>query len=499
MATEVGLHQVKEVLKTGAEPHLMTGEQYKESLRDGRRIVDANGQLIEDVTVHPQLARAVDNIAGLFDLQFDPQVRDRLTYVEPGDGGRYAVGWQVPTEKEHLRRKHEALRIMTLKTLGIFGRPPDYGSMMALGFLAIADKIERENPEYAQNARDFVALSSAHNLMSTDLIPDVQADRRIPAAEKPGRLRAVEERPDGIVLYGAKPCGSIGAISHFFTLSTALSPGLDEPACIWAAVPANIEGLTLLLREPLTDPDCEWEDHPLDSQGEEIDNLLIFDNVFLPREYLVSFKNRELLGLYHESCAIAFWHILARLAVRAEIFIGAAQTIVDILGTGNIPTVRESVSEIIKYAAILKAGIVASIEEAEVWNGVTVPNLDYVTPVRLYSIEQYPRIMHLLSDLCGQGMVSRWPKAAWEHPEIGKKLEEFMPGTGVTAREKNRVFNFIWDLACSSHASRVAMFENTNATPRAFVSAELYQHYDRDAACKFVRDYLRINPERVVP
>jgi aromatic ring hydroxylase len=498
MVTEIGLQKVKEVLKTGSEPHLMTGDQYRESLRDGRQIIDSRGNSIDDVTTHPQLARAVDNIAGLFDMQFDPAHRDVLTYVDPGDHERCAIGWQMPTEKAHLRNKLAALRLMTLNTLGIFGRPPDYGSMMALGFLAVSDKIERENSEFAQNVRDFVTLSRNHNLMSTDLIPDVQADRRIPASEKPGRLRAVEERPDGIVLYGAKPCGSIGALSHFFTLSTALSPGLDEPACIWSVVPVNIDGLTLVLREPVTDPNSEWEDHPLDSRGEEIDNLLIFDHVFLPREYLVSFKNKELLGLYHESGVVGFWHILARLAVRAEIFVGAAQTIVDVLGIGKIPAVRDAVSEIIKYAAILKAGIVAAVEEAQVWNGVTVPNLEYVTPVRLYSIEQYPRIMHLLRDLCGQGMVSRWPKAVWDHPEIGKKLEEFMPGTGVTAREKNRLLNFIWDLACGSHANRVAMFENTNATPRAFVSEELYQHYDRDEACRLVRYYLKINPERVV-
>ena len=498
MATELGLHQVKAALKKGKEPHLMTGDQYKESLRDGRRIIDANGEAVEDATTHPQLARAVDNVAGLFDLQFNPAHRDALTYVDPDDGGRYAIGWQVPTCKEHLRQKLAAIRILTLKTMGVFGRPPDYGSMMALGFLAVNDKIEKENPEFAQNVRDFVKLSSAHNLMSTDLIPDIQADRRIPAAEKPGRLRVVEERDDGVVLYGAKPCGSIGSISHFCTLSTALSPGLDEAACLWAVLPVNLEGLSFLLREPVTDPNSKWEDHPLDSRGEEIDNLLIFDNVFLPREYLVSFKNKELLGLYHESGVVGFWHILARLAVRAELFAGAAQTIVDILGISKIQSVRESVSEIIKYAAILKAGIVAAVEDAEVWNGMTVPNLEYVTPVRLYSIEEYPRIMHLLRDLCGQGMVSRWPAAIWDHPEFGPKLEEFAPGVGVTGREKNRVFNFIWDLACSSHANRVAMFENTNATPRAFVSEELYQHYDRDEACRVIRDYLKINPDRVI-
>lgn len=498
MATDIGLHKVKEVLKAGSEPHLMSGAQFKASLRDGRRVLDSRGQFIDDVTRHPQLARAVDTVGSVFDMQLSPQHRDVVTYKEPADGQRYAIGWKVPTEKEHLRQKLEALRAITFKTLGVFGRPPDYGSAMAMGFLAVLDKIKRENAEFAQNAQNIVKMCATHNLTSTDLIPDVQSDRRIPPNQKPGRLRAVEERADGIVVYGAKPCGSVGAISHFFTLSTALSPGLDEAACIWCVVPANSKGLTIVLREPVTDPDSDPEDHPIDSRGEEIDNLLIFDNVFIPREYLVSFKNKELLGLYHESGVVGFWQILARLAVRAEIFVGAAQTIVDVLGTARVQSVRESVSEIIKYAAILKAGVVAAVEHANVWNGVTVPNLEYVTPIRLYSIEQYPRIMHLLRDLCGQGLVSRWPRAVWEHTEIGKKLEEFMPGTGVTAREKNRLLNFVWDLACTSHAARVAMFENTNATPRAFVSEELYQHYDRDGVCRFVREFLHINPDRVI-
>ena len=497
MATELGLHTPKDVRKKGQEPHLLTGAQYKESLRDGRQVMDSNGKMIEDVTKHPHLARAVDNIAELFDDQFDPETRDTVTYVNPEDGKRYAVGWQVPRSKEDLRKKRETLRLNTYRTLGIFGRPPDYGSMMALGFLAVIDKIEAENPEFAENVRKFVRMSGAHNLMSTDLIPDVQADRRIPANQKPGRLRCVEERPDGIVLYGAKPCGSIGAISHFFTVSTALSPGLDDAAAIWCAVPVNAKGLTVVLREPVVDPRSDPEDHPLDSRGEEVDNIMIFDHVFLPREYLFSFRNKKLLGLYHESGVVGFWHILARLAYRAEIFSGAAQTIVDVLGTSGIQSVREAVSEIIMYEAILKAGIIASEDQAQVWNGMTVPNLEFVTPVRLYSIMQYPRIMHLLRDLSGQGIVSRWPKAVWE-TKIGEKLAEFMPGTGVTAREKNRFFNFIWDLTCSSHAARVAMFENTNATPRSIVSEELYQSYGRDEACAKIRRFVGINPQRVV-
>ena len=326
------------------------------------------------------------------------------------------------------------------------------------------------------------------HLPGADLIADAQSDRRIPPNEKPGRLRIIEDRDDGIVVYGSKVAGSIGNIAHFFTLSTTLGKGLGEDAAIWAGVPVDSENLTLLMREPLAWNDANPEDHPLDVRGEEVDNYIMFDKVFIPREYLFSARNINLLGLYFESCAHALWHILARLAVRAQIFAGCAQAIVDILGTEGNQGVRNSVTEVILYAAATRSFVLASIEEAVDWNGVITPHPATVTAGRLYSIENYPRIQYLLKDLCGQGIVSRFPSAVWDHPEFAEKLEEFLPGTGVTAREKNRFFNFVYDLTCGSHANRVGQFENVNATPRYFISELVYQHYDRADWAKFVRE-----------
>ena len=179
------IDKVAEALSGGTEPHLLSGDRYKQSLRDGRRVIDSNGQEVEDVTVHPHL-RAVNTLAKVMDLQFNPESRDALTYVDEVDGGRRATGWQVPTTRDHLWAKREAARRTTLETLGMFGRPPDYGPMMALGFLACIDRIEVENREFADNVRHYVKMSSDFNLLSTDLIVDPQSDRRIPRSDKPG-------------------------------------------------------------------------------------------------------------------------------------------------------------------------------------------------------------------------------------------------------------------------------------------------------------------------
>jgi 4-hydroxyphenylacetate 3-monooxygenase len=486
--------KLEEALASGSEPHLLNGEQLKASLRDGRRVIDSTGAEIEDVTTHPHLARTADTLGRVMDLQFAPETRDVTTYLDEATGTRRAVGWQVPTTKDHLYAKRDSVRAVTRETLGVYGRPPDYGPAMALGFMGIIDRVEAENKDRADNIRRFVERAGSLNALSTDLILDGQSDRNIPRNDRPGILRVVNETSEGITLRGHKVAGSMGALSHFFTLSTVLGGGLSEDAAIWAAVPVNSPGLTLVMREPTIKQDTNRADHPLDAQGEEMDQLMLFDDVFLPWEYVFSLNNLDLLTLYHESCAYALWHVMTRLSFRAEIFAATAQTIADVLGTGKIPGVRNTIAQITMYSQTLRAYSIASIERAVEWCGVQVPDPGLVAAGRLHSIQEYPKIMYMIQDLCGQGLVSRWPEAIWDHDEFGPRLEEYLPGAGVTAREKNQFFNFVFDLTTGGMAGRVGLFENVNATPPAFVAELVYGHVDRTEPVSFVRNMAGLPP-----
>lgn len=60
--------------------------------------------------------------------------------------------------------------------------------------------------------------------------------------------------------------------------------------------------------------------------------------MFVPWEYVFSYKNPAATGAYNLLGQFAFWKIATRLSYRAEIFSGAAQMIVDALGTDHIPS-----------------------------------------------------------------------------------------------------------------------------------------------------------------
>ncbi|GAW48997.1 MULTISPECIES: 4-hydroxyphenylacetate 3-hydroxylase N-terminal domain-containing protein [unclassified Nocardioides] len=484
------IENLQKILTSGPQPHLLTGEQYKASLRDGRQVFDDGAKVIDDVTEHPVTRRAVDTYAKIMDLQFNESTQDIVTFVDT-DGQRKARGWQVPRNRDDLEMKRRQIGVANEVTLGVFGRPPEYGPAMSLGFMGVIDRIERENEQFAENIRNFIDMSARTNLLSTDLIADAQSDRSVPRMERPGTLRVVGETDDYVVLRGSKVAGSSGPNVHFFTLSSVLGEGLGPDAAIWAAVPVNLPGISLLMRPRTSQQNINSFDNPIGVLGEESDQFIFFDDVELPKKYVFSLRNLDLLTAFFDTGVYALWHILTRLSFRAELFAGTAQVLVEALGTDKIPAVRRTVADISAYAQVLKSFSFAAVDRCEEWNGVAVPNPSLVSAGRYYSITEYDNVISKLRDLAGQGLVSRWSKDVWDSPEFSDKLGAYLPGHDVSAREKNLISNFVWDMTSSLGAARLGHFEKVNATPPAAVAEIVYQSADRSTAAEFVRNYLR--------
>jgi 4-hydroxyphenylacetate 3-monooxygenase len=112
--------------------------------------------------------------------------------------------------------------------------------------------------------------------------------------------------------------------------------------------------------------------------------------------------------------------------------------------------------------------------------------VELITAGRLHSLVHYPRIMQSLRDISGQGLISRFPDSTWQREGLRDQLEEFLGGHEVSARDKNRLFNLVWDLTCSNQAARVALFENTNSLPPAWIREGIYNGYDRGDWVEFI-------------
>ena len=80
---------------------LMTPEQYKASLNDGR-VVYYKGQKIENVCEHPDLAACVETVAVDYHMAEDPQYKDLALVYDEELGEYISRYYYVPKKGDDL-------------------------------------------------------------------------------------------------------------------------------------------------------------------------------------------------------------------------------------------------------------------------------------------------------------------------------------------------------------------------------------------------------------
>src|SRR5256714_1991992 len=103
-----------------------SGEEYLESLRDGREIW-IYGERVKDVTTHPAFRNTARMIACLYDDLHDPALQDVLTTeTDTGSGSRTHKYFKAPKSGEEQLAARDAIAAWSRLTYGWLGRSPDY-------------------------------------------------------------------------------------------------------------------------------------------------------------------------------------------------------------------------------------------------------------------------------------------------------------------------------------------------------------------------------------
>src|ERR687895_2386600 len=132
---------------TGRAP--LTGEEYLESLRDGRRVY-IDGERVEDVTAHPAFRNSARSIARLYDELHDPERSDVLLGVDHL-GIRTHKFFMPSYSAEELLAARDAIASWARLSYGFMGRTPDYKA----SFMATLGAAPEFYAPYEQNARDW--------------------------------------------------------------------------------------------------------------------------------------------------------------------------------------------------------------------------------------------------------------------------------------------------------------------------------------------------------
>ncbi len=150
----------------------------------------------------------------------------------------------------------------------------------------------------------------------------------------------------------------------------------------------------MFCREIVHRPGSSAYDHPLTSRGEEIESIVAFDNLFVPRERIMAKGTRSLHGVnfYNVWARLEHWYTFVRIVAKAEMYVGLAQLIMDTLELGEVPVVRQRVADIIEYCQILQACSWPPRSSRELSEGdLMIPDVNVVTAGRSLRARQPAR------------------------------------------------------------------------------------------------------------
>jgi 4-hydroxybutyryl-CoA dehydratase / vinylacetyl-CoA-Delta-isomerase len=422
---------------------LSTADEYRESLRDGRTLW-YRGRRVPDILAEPDLRVAVDHAALDYEVSHDPEYRDLAVAKDADSGDEFSAYYAIPRSSEDLLARSRLIETVT----GIGGTMvtlvKEIGSDALFGLLRVLEGEARERAlafyEYCRDGDLSVAVAQT----------DVKGDRSLPPhsqADPDLYVHVVEERPDGIVVRGAKCHTSIAANAHeIIVLPTRAMGPEDIDYAVAFAVPVDTPGLSLYVSAYGAREHDAFE-FPISSKHKMLETLTVFDDVFVPWERVFLFREPELAG----SVSLAFveFHRFTAVSYKLPLLdalVGTAALIAEMNGVIKAGHIREKITQLVIYAETVRAltemaGIRAQVGE----HGIAYPDPLTTNMAKYTFATGYHAALEIVQDCAGGLLVTGPGGADWANPEVRAVLEKFYAAK-APAEERLRLLNTISDL-----------------------------------------------------
>jgi 4-hydroxyphenylacetate 3-monooxygenase len=472
---------------------IRTGDEYRESLRDGRQVW-IDGERVADVTSHPAFRPIVDARARIYDLAHRPETQAVMSYRDPATGERCPIGAKLPVTKDDWRAKRTAVDTVLDDLGGIVTRVGDetVGEMWSLyDGQSVLDEID---PSFSEHIRRHVAFAAAADPFHVSANTDPKGDRsRRPQDQDPDVLLHVAgETPNGIVVRGAKFETAAAYANQAFVKPTIGDWGDQELSDYAVGFIADMgaPGVRHICRSSFAQRG-DHADYPLSGRFDEIDTMIVFDDVEIPWENVLFYRHTRAAAFIRATLhRYSMFPFVQRHLRFADLLVGIAHTNAVQTGVKMHQGVREKLAELVCFRESIHAHLTAAIELAEPSPaGLLMPNQALMYTGRVLACTQLPAMMHLARDLCG-GQLCVTPSAAtFADPQAGPWLDKYLSIDGIAAEDRRRLFAFARDLLNSDYAGHRLTFQLFAQSPAFAHLLAVYNNFDFEGPAELVRRY----------
>jgi 4-hydroxyphenylacetate 3-monooxygenase len=471
---------------------IRTGEQYRESIRDGREVW-IDGERVKDVAEHPAFKPAVDARARIYDMAHEDATAGVMSYADDETGERNCVANKPPRTQADWWDKRRAVDAVLDEVRGVVTRVGDetVGEMWSL--YDGQDVLAEVSPQFAGNIRRHILSAVRADPFHVSANTDPKGDRsKRPQDQDPDMLlHVVRETDNGIVVRGAKYETAAAYANQAFAKPTIANWGSDEMSdyAVGFIMTMGSPGLKYICRPGFAGRGSE-RDYPLASRVDEIDSLVIFDDVEIPWDNVLFYRHTKaaafIRGTLHRYSAFPYTQRVLRIA---DLMIGAALWNVRQTGLQSQQAVQEKLAELAIYRESVNAHLTASIALAELSpGGLLMPNQSLLYSGRVLATRGLPGAMHIARELCG-GQICITPDAAsFDAPEISRWLDKYYSiNDNWAAEDRRKLLAFARDLLNSDYAGHRLTFQLFAQAPPFANMAAVYRSFDFDGPLDLVR------------
>lgn len=454
----------------------MTGEEYIESLRDGREVF-IYGDKVTDVTTHPAFRNSVRVTARLYDSLHDPAKRDVVTApTDTGNGGYTHPFYRTPRSQADLYKDRDAIAEWARMTYGWMGRSPDYKA----AFLGTLGANSDFYAPFAGSARRWYTESQEKVLYWNHAIINPPVDRDRPPDEvRDVFMHVEEERDDGLIVSGAKVVATGSAITHYNFIAHYGLPIKKREFALVCTVPMGVPGMKLICRQSYAASATSPFDYPLSSRFDENDTIFILDKVKIPWENVFIFGDSEKASTFFPGSGFLHrftFHGVTRLAVKLDFIAGLLLKGVEATGVKDFRGIQSRVGEVIGWRNMFWALSDAMAAQPDEWiDGAVLPHLDYGLAYRWFMTIGYPRVREIIMQDLGSALIYLPSHTDdFKSPEIRPYLDQYVRGSGgVEAVERVKLMKLIWDSIGSEFGGRHELYERNYSGNHENVRAEI--------------------------
>jgi 4-hydroxybutyryl-CoA dehydratase/vinylacetyl-CoA-Delta-isomerase len=438
---------------------MMTGNEYRASLEGLKPEVYFMGERIERVLDHPAFVPHINAAALTYDMALAPEYEELTMATSHLTGEKINRFTHIHQSHDDLVKKVKMLRAIGQQTGSCFQRCVGFDGMNAV-YSVTYDIDQKKGTDYHARFVKFLKEVQSRDLMITGAMTDPKGDRSLPPGKQKdpdSYVHIVKRDAEGIVINGAKThiTGAVNSHGHLVMPTAAMTPE-DADYAVCGYVPADAPGVIHIFGRQTNDDrkcHCALDQGNVDYGSVGGEALVVFDNVFVPKEHVFMAGEHEFAYSLVERFATAHRQNYGGCKVGlTDALVGATFLAAEAQGTSSASHIREKLVDMVHLAETLYCCSIACSCQ-----GYALPAGSYMADPLLANITKLNvtrnvyEIARLAHDIAGGILATMPAETDWKDPKVGKYVDKYMKASaGASAETRMRLIRLIEAMTCGT-------------------------------------------------